>query len=345
MTDDRPNTEIATSATASAEGYWVGFDLGGTKMLATVYDDNFESLGRERKKTKGHEGASAVTSRIIRTIHQAIEDAEIEISDVRGIGIGCPGPVDSAKGVVLEAVNLSWENVPLAKQLKSEFGCDAVVLNDVDAGVYGEYCFGAGHSARTVLGVFPGTGIGGGCVYDGEIIRGRNSSGMEIGHIQITTSGRLCGCGLRGCLETEASRLAIAAEVASAAYRGETKHLIEMAGTDLANVRSGVLAEAIAKGDKVVEDIVRRAAHKLGIGIASVIHLIAPDTVLLGGGLAEAMPELFVETVTRSARRNVMPSFVDSFVVKVAELGDDASVLGAAAWVRKQIAGVDSRQP
>ncbi len=322
-------------------GYWVGFDLGGTKMLATVFDDSFKPLGRDRKKTKGYEGVDTVTARIVRTVHQAIKNAEVDPSEVRGIGIGCPGPVDTERGIVLEAVNLTWKDVPLAKLLRTEFSCRAVVLNDVDAGVYGEYCFGVARSARTVLGVFPGTGIGGGCVYDGEIVRGRSSSGMEIGHIQVTRGGRLCGCGLRGCLETEASRLAIAAEVSAAAYRGETPQLLSEAGTDLANIRSGVLAAAIAGGDAVVEDIVRKAAEKLGVGIAAAVHLVAPDFVLLGGGLAEAMPELFVETVTDSARSHVMPSFVDSFVVRVAELGDDAAVMGSAAWAKKEVLRAD----
>jgi glucokinase len=324
-------------AKSEPPGYWIGFDLGGTKMLATVFDDAFESTGRERKKTKGYEGTEAVTERIVRTVHQAIKNAGIELKAVRGIGIGCPGPVDSERGVVLEAVNLTWENVPLAKLLKDEFGCHIAVLNDVDAGVYGEYCFGAGRSARTVLGVFPGTGIGGGCVYDGEIIRGRNSSGMEIGHIQVSRGGRLCGCGLRGCLETEASRLAIATEVAAAAYRGEAPKLLAAGGTDLANIRSGLLADAIADGDSVVEDIVTKAAEKLGVGIAAAVHLIAPDVVLLGGGLVEAMPELFINTVTKSVQSHVMPSFVKSFSVRVAELGDDATVMGAAAWARREV--------
>ena len=319
------------------KGHWVGVDLGATKMLSTVFDDDFSQLGRERKKTKGHEGAKTVIERLIRTVHQAIADAQIALGDVSGIGIGCPGPVDMEKGVVLEAVNLTWENVRLAKVLSEEFGCPVEVLNDVDAGVYGEYCFGAAQSARTALGVFPGTGIGGGCVYDGEVIRGQGISAMEIGHIPVTPNGRLCGCGLRGCLETEASRLAIATEVVAAAYRGETTHLIQEAGTDVANIRSGVLAAAIANGDTVVEQIVRNAAERLGVGIAGVIHLIAPDMILLGGGLAEAMPELFMKTVAKSARRHVMPSYTDSFAVCIAELGDDAAVIGAAAWAKKQI--------
>jgi glucokinase len=229
--------------------------------------------------------------------------------------------------------------------LESEFGVPVAVTNDVDAGVYGEYRFGAGRSAHTVLGIFPGTGIGGGCVLAGEIVRGSRSSCMEIGHIQVTRDGRLCGCGLRGCLETEASRLAIAAEVAAAAYRGETSKLQLEAGTDVAKIRSGMLADAIQAGDRVVESIVSKAAERLGTAVASIVHLLGPDVVVLGGGLVEAMPELFVRSVRQAANANVMASFVDSFRVEVAQLGDDATILGTAAWAQKRVAEFSESSP
>lgn len=317
------------------KNYWLGLDLGGTKMLAVVYDSEFKPIGRKRRRTKGMDGAEAVTNRMIRTVRDAIEEAKLTPDQISGIGIGIPGPVDQAKGIVLEAVNLSWENVPLAKLVRSEIDRPVVVLNDVDAGVYGEYRFGAAKSARTAIGIFPGTGIGGGCVYDGQIMRGKRNSCMEIGHISVTPDGQLCGCGLRGCLETEASRLAISAEVAKAAYRGEAPHVLAVAGTTLADIRSGVLAEAIAAGDKVVEQIVRRAARILGTAVGSSVHLICPDIVVLGGGLVEAMPELYIESVWSAAKRAVMPSFVDTFKVVAAKLGDDAGVLGCASWAEK----------
>lgn len=315
--------------------YWVGFDLGGTKMLATVYDGDFEPLGRRRRRTKGHEGADSVTSRMIRTLKDAVEAAEIELDQISGIGIGIPGPVNADKAIVLEAVNLSWENLPLGKIIAEDFDCPVALLNDVDSGVYGEYRFGAAKSARTALGIFPGTGIGGGCVYDGQVVHGKRNSCMEIGHIPVTLDGNLCGCGLRGCLEVEASRLAISAEVAKAAYRGEAPTVLAEAGTNLANIRSSVLATAIENGDEAVEQIVLRAARYLGKAVATCVHLICPDIIILGGGLVEAMPKLYVDAVTAASREAVMPSFTDTFKVVAAKLGDDAVVLGAAGWAEK----------
>ena len=317
--------------------YWVGFDLGGTKMLCKVFDEKFQSLGKERTKTKGHEGKEAGLARISKTIRKALEIAEVDATQVAGIGVGCPGPLDLDRGIIHDAPNLGWQDVPLKKHLEADFGCSAFVLNDVDAGVYGEYRFGAAKGTRTAVGVFPGTGIGGGCVYEGQILRGKKTSCMEIGHVQVAPEGPLCGCGRRGCLEAVASRLVIASRSAAAAYRGQAPHLLKEVGTDVSEIRSGAIAASIAAGDKPVEIIVREAARHIGRAVAGVVHLLAPDVVVLGGGLVEAMTDLFVKEVRGAAEKRVLPSYVGTFEVVAAELGDDASVLGAAGWAQHQV--------
>ncbi|MEX1095268.1 MAG: ROK family protein, partial [Planctomycetales bacterium] len=314
---------------------WVGFDLGSTKMLATVFDADFRPLGRRRRKTRGHEGVDVGLKRIARTIREALDEAGVVPGQVSGIGLGCPGPIDPDRGVILDTPNLGWKDVPIRDLVRDEFGCDVVVINDVDAGLFGEYRFGAARGARCAVGIFPGTGIGGGCVYEGRILQGRGVTCMEIGHTYLAPPGGLSGVGRKGTLESVAGRLAIAAAAAQAAYRGEAPRLMQEAGTDLANVRSSVLAASIAAGDKAVERIVREAAEHIGTAVANVVHLLAPEIVVLGGGLIEALPELFVEVAGQTARRRVLPPYVDAFRVVAAELGDDAAVLGAAAWARE----------
>ena len=316
---------------ASDEKHWLGFDLGGTKMMAKVFDAGFKATGSHKTKTKGAEGAKEVLGRIVETVRKALDDAHLKASDLGGIGVGCPGPLDLDRGVILEAPNLGWKNVTLKETLEKEFDCPAVIANDVDAGTYGEYRFGAAQKARAALGVFPGTGIGGAFIYEGRILRGRTSSCLEIGHVQVQPEGRVCGCGQRGCLETVASRLAISAEAAAAAYRGEAPHLLELAGTDLGSIKSGVLAKAIQAGDAVVERIVRNAAQHLGGAIAGAVNLLAPDVVVLGGGLVEAMPDLILGEVRRTVDARAMKTFSKGLKIVVAQLGDDATVLGAAA--------------
>ena len=312
--------------------HWVGFDLGGTKMMAAVFSPEFRLLGRRRRKTKGAEGPRAGVERIVQSIRDALEEGHIEVGSLAGIGVGCPGNIDLEKGIIIDSANLGWKNLQIRDALEKEFKCPAVVLNDVDAGVYGEYRFGAGKNARCLVGVFPGTGIGGGCIYEGQILRGKNVSCFEIGHVQVNPAGLPCGCGRIGCLETEASRLAISAACAMAAFRGEAPNLLAAAGTDLENIRSGTLAEAIKAGDTIVERIVERAARLIGSAVGDVVNLLAPDVVVLGGGLVEAMPEIFVEEVEAAARQRAAPPFAKTFKVAAAKLGDDAVVRGAAAW-------------
>lgn len=316
---------------------WVGFDLGGTKMNSVLFNRKFDPIARRRKKTRGADGATAGVERIRATIEKLLEEGELDRSRLGGIGVGCPGPLDLDDGVILAAPNLGWKEVPLKKILEKEFDCPVWICNDVDAGVYGEYRFGAAIGARTALGVFPGTGIGGGMVYEGKIFRGKTSSCLEIGHIPVVIDGAVCGCGRRGCLETVASRLALSAEIAKAAYRGQAPHLLRVAGTDLANIRSSTIREAIEAGDEIVEEIIRDGARFLGIALAGTVNLLSPDIIILGGGLVEAMPRLYIDEVAKSLARHVMPSYQKTYELKAAKLGDDAGAMGAAAWARRLI--------
>ncbi len=219
--------------------HWVGFDLGGTKMLAQIYDDALKTIGSAKNPTEGNRGADAGLKRVIKTLSEALDNAGLKASDLSGIGIACPGPVDPSDGILIEAPNLGWKDTPISAVLEKEFRCPVVVANDVDAGVYGEYTHGAAVGARCAVGVFPGTGIGGGAVLNDTIIQGVHTSAMEIGHLPVIRGGPLCGCGNRGCLETVASRLAIASDIIAAAYRGQAPHILETCGTDITLIKSG----------------------------------------------------------------------------------------------------------
>jgi glucokinase len=324
-------------AAKNGPGVWVGLDLGGTKMLAKVFDDKFKELGVAKKKTEGNRGLATGLRRMAETIEEALAAAGVDKSRVKGIGVGCPGPVNAEKGIIVEAPNLGWKNAPVVASLKKAIGAPVAICNDVDAGVFAEYEFGAARGAKCAVGIFPGTGIGGGAVIGGRLLQGANLSCMEIGHIPLNpeTSGN---GGLT--LELAASRLAIAAEAAKAAYRGQAPHLAKECGTDIALITSGKLAAAIAAGDKAIEEIVRNAAVLLGAGVATVVHLLAPDIIVLGGGLVSAMPKLYLETVKASANARLLGPYRNTFKLVQAQLVDDAGVKGAAAWARRAL---DSR--
>lgn len=324
--------------------YWMGFDLGGTKMLATVFDSALMPQGSYRRKTKAWKGREACLERMENTISEALEQAGVEVDQLAGIGVGSPGPLDLNEGIMLETPNFEWGRVPLKETLQAKFRCPVAVINDVDAGVYGEYKRGAACGSRCVLGVFPGTGIGGGCVYEGRILRGLPASALEIGHMQVQPDGPLCGCGNRGCLEAVASRVSIAAAAAAAAYRGQAPHLLEEKGMDVGSIRSGALSRAVQAGDTVVEQIIRDAARWLGVGIANAVNLLAADRVVLGGGLVEEFPELFRHEAGTSAHQKAMAVLRD-FEVVVSALGDDATVTGAAAWASEHLHAQEQREP
>lgn len=305
-------------------------------MLAAALDTKFNLVGSKRKKTRGDQTAITL-ERIEALIRKMLEESDIAVDRIAGIGIGCPGPVEWQTGVVRVAVNLGWKDVPVGKFLSDRFGCPVAVLNDVDAGVYGEYKFGAGKGARTALGIFPGTGIGGGCVYDGQILRGKHLTCMEIGHVMITSSPRQGATAMTGTLESEASRLAIAGEIAKLAYRGEAPSVLKSTGTDLAKLRSKAISEAIKNGETAVTKVIENAAELIGYAVTNMVHLIGPDCIILGGGLVEAMPELFLKEVRKTANRCVLPCYADTFTVKAAELGDNAGIMGAAGWIAKEV--------
>ncbi len=318
--------------------YWVGFDLGGTKMYAAVLDADLKIVGTpKRSSTKGHDGAAKGLARIISTITAALKNAGVAPSQLAGIGIGCPGVVDLQKGILLDATNLGWKNVGIAKALTTAFSTHVSVLNDVDAGTFGEFQRGCGRGASNILGIFPGTGLGGGAILGGRLVCGSRISSMEIGNMALPSAA--LGDAPWGSVRIEdiCSRLAIASAAIQEAYRGGAPYLLKNYGTDIKNIKSRAISESIANGDEAVERIVLRAIHYLGMGVAAALDLLGPDIVAVGGGLAEAMPELFVDRLKTEVAQFAFAPLAKQAKFKLAELGDNAVVTGAAAYCQDEV--------
>jgi glucokinase len=274
---------------------------------------------------------------MIGLIEALLAKHDLSRKDIAGVGVGSPGPLNPETGVIGKTPNLGWENFPLRQKMEEALGVPVAVGNDVDLGTYGEYHFGAARGGRNVLGVFPGTGIGGGLVINGRLHQGSSGAAAEVGHIVLDPNGIRCGCGNRGCLEAYASRLAISARASVAVMRGAAPVLAGLAGSDPANMRSAALAEAIAGGDAEIEEIVRDAARKIGQVIGGLVNVISPDIVVLGGGLVEAMEDLFLTEVRKMIKRTALPEIEAAVQVVAAKLGDDAVVMGAARIIREKI--------
>ena len=307
----------------------IGFDLGGTKMLAAVLADDGSVVARNKEKTQGG-GNKAVLEQILATTEGVLEKAGITAGDVSCMGIAVPGPIDAGNGIILDTPNVGVKDFALGRELTKRFGFPTLLENDVNAGLWGEYRAGAAQGYSDVVGVFPGTGIGGGLILDGHLYRGKRGSAGELGHMVVQTDGRRCGCGGYGCWETVASKTAIARDLVMLAMTGQSPTLAEKGGTEIRNIKSGVIAKAVDAGEEAVIDVVNRAAHFLGVGLANVVNIFDPEVIILGGGLVDKLGKPFVEIADRTMRARAMPRLVEGVEIKAAKLGDDAVVVGAA---------------
>lgn len=312
-----------------------GIDLGGTKIQTVVVNASNEVLGEARHPTPTEGGPADVAAEMAACLREAAENGGVEVAKLTGIGVGSPGDADEKTGVVSNAKNLpGWDgSFELAEALSSDLGAPVRVKNDVQVAVEGEFHLGAGKGAGSVLGVWWGTGVGGGLVLDGKPWLGRGAAG-EIGHMVVKEGGARCPCGRRGCMEAYAGRAAMEAKARKEHKKGTKTKLFEIMedrGRD--RLTSGIWERALKHGDKLAEHLIDRAIVALGAGVGSAVNLIDPDTVVLGGGLGIRFGERYGPKIQKQMHKHL---FVDdrppSF--DVAELGDLGGAIGAALLVK-----------
>jgi len=306
--------------------FYVGVDLGGTKILAAVVDASGEVVSRVKDKTQAAEGVKPTVERVIGCVNSALESAGVERPEA--VGVGVAGPVDVERGIVLTAGNMPWDNVPLAKMLRKGLGVETVFIdNDVNVGTYGEWRMGAGRKCDDLLGVFVGTGIGGGLILNDQLYRGHFHTAGEIGHTVINTGGGLT----RRIMEDLASRSAMAVTLARRIATNHPSMLADRIAPQkiFRRLRSGLLGEAYAAGDVETVAVVHEAAGYIGTAAANAVMMLSLPLVVIGGGVTEALGGPFVERIADQLRRELFPADLP-VKVKEAELGDDAGVIGAA---------------
>jgi glucokinase len=309
-----------------------GLDLGGTKIQAIVFDTGDERvLGQARRPTPQEGGPAAVTGALVEALQEATQGAGLVPERLAGVGVGSPGETDSAQGTVAHASNLPDWDAPfaLAAALSERFGAPVSIGNDVDVATQAEFQLGAGRSASSLLGVFWGTGVGGGLVFEGQPWSGRGAAG-EIGHMVIKRDGARCPCGRRGCMEAYAGRRAMEERARLLTDRGRKTELFRiMRERGRSNLSSGVWARALSRGDELASEVVERAVGALGAGIASAVNLLDIELVVIGGGLGVRFGEPMAERIFAAMRPHL---FFDDRppVVRVAALGDLGGAIGAA---------------
>jgi glucokinase len=316
-----------------------GIDLGGTKIQAVVVDESGEVLGSSRHPTPTTGGPHDVAESIVTAAREAAEQAKTETASLAGIGVGSPGDVDARAGTVTSARNLpGWEGTfPLAASLGDELGTRISLGNDVNVATVAESELGAGRPYSSLLGVFWGTGVGGGVVLDGRLWLGRASAG-EFGHMVVKVGGALCPCGRRGCLEAYAGRGAMEARAREKVDEGEHTDLFRiMEKRGRTRLTSGVFARALEKQDPLATALIDRAIRAIGAGAASAVNLLDVEAVIIGGGLGTRLGEPYAERIAEA----MMPHlFSDDRppAIRVAALGDLGGAIGAALLVEPPVA-------
>jgi glucokinase len=308
-----------------------GIDLGGTKIQTVVVDPDGEVKGESRRPTPTDGGPAGVAEAMAEAMKEAAKAAGVETSALAGIGVGSPGDADEKTGVVTQAKNLpDWEgSFPLGETLSKELGSEVRIGNDVQVATEAEFHLGAGREFQSLIGVFWGTGVGGGLILDGKPWLGRGAA-AEIGHMVVKRGGHRCPCGRRGCMEAYAGRSAMEAEARRRHDEGEHTDLFKlMEKHEKPRLTSGIWERALDHGDKLAEELIERAIEALGTGVASAQNLLDAEAIVIGGGLGVRFGERLMDPLMKEMLKHL---FVDDRppAVRVATLGDLGGAVGAS---------------
>lgn len=316
--------------------FFVGVDLGGTSMSAVVANGNGKILGESDTATDRSSWKKTV-AQVIEQIELAAKDAGVKKGKIDAIGIGAPGAADPKTGVVHRAPNLGWVNVPLGAMLREEFGAPVAIGNDVQVAIVGEHAYGAAKGKSRAVGIWVGTGVGGGLIVDGELDRGHRGAAGEIGHMVLDENGPRCPCGRNGCAEAYSSRTSMEREV-FARIKAKEPSVIPAIMKERLKTRmtSSVMARALEANDAVMKEVLARAQHYLGLLAGNIVNLYDPEVIVIGGGVAQRLEEAFVAPIRKVARtRFLRPDPKGEITITHAQLGDYSGALGASVLAKK----------
>ncbi len=319
---------------------FVGVDVGGTNITTLLVEGAGRVLARNRGRTPRTGGARATLSTIVKTVEELLSKAGVKAGDLAAIGLAVAGVVDSDKGLVVVTPNMNLSGLQIVEPMEKKFGVPVALGNDVDMGTLGETWLGAARGASSVVGIFVGTGIGGGVIMGGRLWRGARMAAGEIGHIVMLPGGPLCGCGYRGCYEALASRTAIERDIREGVKAGRESMVTELLKGDLSKrIKSGALRKALKKGDPLVTEVMERASEYTGYACLSVRHLLDPEVIVLGGGVVEACGKWVMPVVERVMAADALAGAREGGKLATSKLGDDACALGAVALAIQHVGG------
>lgn len=313
--------------------YTVGVDVGGTNVKVALVSEEGAIAYSNTVPTRAEMGYEYTISNIKQAIYDLMTESKTDKSAIKGIGFGLPGQIDCVNGIVRLLPNIpGWVNVPLAKIISDEFQIPVKLDNDVRCAALGELAFGAGKGCQNLVCITVGTGIGSGLIVNGKLVRGAANAAGEIGHIKLSMhEGPLCGCGDRGCLEAYASGPSIVAMAEEYIMGGKSTKFRELANPDITPY---IVSEAAKQGDAVAIKIFEIMGEYIGIGLSSVINLLNPEKIIIGGGVADAGDILF-QPIRETIKKRAMKISADSVEVVKAQLGNTAGVIGAGLLIEE----------
>jgi len=305
---------------------YIGIDVGGTNITGGLFSATHEIIARAKVKSRAKEGTASVIEQLFKVIQELKASSKEEIL---GIGIGIAGIIDSKAGVVRSSANIDVKNFPLKEVVETEFHIPTYIENDVNVGVIGEWKYGGAKGYDNIVGIFVGTGIGGGLVLDGKLYTGKIGAAGEIGHIPLDMNGPYCGCGSKGCIEAYASKTGMEKYINALIKHQHKSPFLTRVEENHGRLKSGHLVEALKANDTYAVEVLDFAMERLGVGLAGIINLLNPDLVVLGGGVMEALGEQLLPKIQESAVKYAMPEIYKCVEFKMAKLGDDAGIYGA----------------
>ena len=310
--------------------YRLGIDLGGTNIVAGIVDENYKIIATAKRKTNCPRPAEEIVADMAATALEAIQKAGLKKEDIEAAGIGAPGSIDSANGIVTYSNNLDFYDVHVTDMLVEQTGIQFFIENDANAAAYGEFVAGAGKGTNNFIMITLGTGVGGGIIIDGKIYSGSNFAGGELGHTVINMGGEMCTCGRNGCWEAYASATALIRQTKQAMIRYPKSIMWELCNNDINQV-SGITAfDAMRKGDSVGKDIVDKYIEYIGVGIANNINIFQPEVICIGGGVSKEGDNLIIPLKNFVNGENYGRRLEKKAEIKTALLGNDAGIIGAA---------------
>lgn len=313
--------------------YTIGVDIGGTNIVVGLVDENYKIIIKESFKTNAPRSAEEICDDIISTYKRIAEKANINLCELKQIGIACPGIIKN--GVVVSATNLKFDNVPIKNIIEEKTNLHCEVCNDANAVALAEYIVSGDKDIHSLVAVTIGTGIGGGIVIDGKIIDGFNGAGAELGHITVEKDGRKCACGSKGCLETYCSASALVKETKKAMIDHPDSKLWEICN-NINSVDGKTVFKASELGDKVSAEVLETFLNYLSIGVINMITLLQPEILVIGGGMSKEKDALIEPLKKLVTENSLTKNLAEKTTIKTAVLFNDAGIVGAAAYIRSK---------